>query len=36
MIPAETAYMLGFSIAFLAGTLGVALFALARIHRRLS
>ena len=36
MIPVETAYMLGFTITFLAGTLGVALFALARIHRRIS
>ncbi len=36
MIPLEHAYMLGFTIAFLVGTLAVALFALARIHRRLS
>lgn len=36
MIPLEHAYMLGFTVFFLVGTLGVALFALARFHRRIS
>lgn len=36
MIPTETAYMLGFTVAFLSGTLFVSLFALYRIHRRIS
>lgn len=36
MLPLEHAYMLIFTAVFLAGTLGATLFALVRIHRRIS
>jgi hypothetical protein len=36
MLPHDHAVMLGFTAAFLAGTLLLTLYALVRIHRRIS